>query len=73
MKLSDFLTNMVTAGKVKVTAKQLRKFAQQYDDYERIIAFQKNTNEKLMTRIDRLEAKLSLLELEEPPTIDLFA
>lgn len=73
MKLSDFLTDMVTKGTVKVEAKYLRQFAQQALGWEEVAKQQSITIDKQEAMIDRLRAKLALKELEEPVTIDLFA
>jgi len=73
MKLSDFLADMQDSGKVAVKAKDLRKYAQQCQEWERIAISQGDTIKKLMTKIDRLEEKLVLKEIEEPLEIDLFA
>lgn len=64
---------MTDTGVYKVTAKQLRKFAQQSFDWEVAAKSNHDVIIKLRTKIDRLETKLSLLELEEPITVDLFA
>jgi len=73
MKLSDFLADMQDSGKVVVKAKDLRKYAQQCLYWERAIRCQDDVIKKLMDKIDRLEEKLVLKEIEEPLEIDLFA
>ena len=73
MKLSTFLTDMVTTGTIRIEASQLRDYAQQWQGWERAANRVNDANDKLRTKIGRLEAKLALKELEEATYIDLFA
>ena len=73
MRLTDFLVNMQDTGRVLVEAKQLRKYAQTAKGWEDLVGTMAKTNSNLRDKVDRLEAKLALKEIEEPATIDLFA
>ncbi len=73
MKLSDWLVDMQTKGKVLVNAKQLREYTKLVYDYQFQLEEQQGIISDLRKEIDRLETKLSLNELVKPVTIDLFA
>lgn len=80
MKLSAFLSDMITTGTVEVEASQLREYAQQVNKCKKLVTRQCNLINKMQEKIDRLKMKTARLkdkleskELRAPLVVDLFA
>lgn len=71
--LSQFMRDMRDSDKkVSISEKQLRGYVQTANKIAQISEERKNRINKLLDRIDCLEAKIEVLELNSE-TIDLFA
>ena len=80
MKLSNFLSNMITTGTVEIEANQLREYAQQVNKCKSLVTRQCTLINEMQDKIDRLKMKVARLqdeaeskELQEPLVVDLFA
>ena len=80
MKLSTFLSDMVTTGTIRIEASQLREYSQQVNKCKSLTTRQYTLINQMQEKIDRLEMQVARLknkleskELQEPLIVDLFA
>lgn len=71
-KLSQFMRDMRDSqNKVLVSEKQLRDYAQNTEAIIRISEERKKRINRLLDKVNALEAKIAILEIDRPDTIDL--
>lgn len=71
MTVNEFLENMIDTGYVKVKAKELREFLQDYRERENIMNQQAHTIQELSEMVSIWKNKYDAMKIKEPITIDL--